>query len=279
MLLRMYLRWAERTRARQPSSTRSPRVRGRHLVGHVHGEGPPRLRPAALRARRAPPGADEPVQRPGQAPDGVRGPEGHAVPGGRPRHRHRRQGPADRHLPVLGRRRPARQRDRLGGAHHPPAHRHRVVVPERAQPAPEQGPGHAGAQGQAGRARAPEARGRARRHPRRAALGGLRVPDPLLRDAAVPDGQGPPLRARDRQRRRRARRRARPVHGGLPALAARVAGSRTDPPAGPTGPDQPRGSGPRGCRGSARNPGNVDRCRPPRPAPPALPTDRRGPPA
>ena len=67
-----------------------------------------------------------------------------AVPRGPVRRgRDRREGPADRHLPVVGRRRPARQRDRLGGAPHPPADRHRRVVPERAQPAPEQGQGHA----------------------------------------------------------------------------------------------------------------------------------------
>ena len=43
--------------------------------------------------------------------------------GGRRRRRHRDRGrrPADRHLPRLGRRRPARQQDRLGRAHHPPA--------------------------------------------------------------------------------------------------------------------------------------------------------------
>ena len=111
------------------------------------------------------------------------------------RHRDRREGPAHRHLPLVGRGWPARQRDRLGGAHHPPADRHRGVVPERAQPAPEQGPGHADPQGQAGRAPARGARGRARRHPGRAALGRLRQPDPLLRAAAVPDGQGPAHRA------------------------------------------------------------------------------------
>ena len=55
------------------------------------------------------------------------------------RDRHRRQGPAHRHLPLFGGRWPARQQDRLGGAPHPPAHRDRGVVPERAQPAPEQG--------------------------------------------------------------------------------------------------------------------------------------------
>ena len=38
----------------------------------------------------------------------------------------------DRHLPRLGRRRPARQQDRLGGAHHPHPDRHRRPVPERA---------------------------------------------------------------------------------------------------------------------------------------------------
>ncbi len=99
------------------------RQRGRHLVGHLPGQRAPRLRPAALRARRAPAGAHVAVQRPGQAPDRLRRAEGHALPRGRARHRDRREGPAHRHLPLVGRRRPARQRDRLGGAHHPPADR------------------------------------------------------------------------------------------------------------------------------------------------------------
>ena len=47
------------------------------------------------------------------------------------------------HLPVVGGGRAARERDRLGGADHPFAHRRGRVVPERAQPASEQGPGHA----------------------------------------------------------------------------------------------------------------------------------------
>ena len=54
---------------------------------------------------------------------------------------------------------------------------------------------------------------------RQAGPGRLGQPDPLLRDAAVPDGQGPPHRGRDRQRRRRVQRRPRPVHGGIPPLA------------------------------------------------------------
>ena len=49
------------------------------------------------------------------------GARGRAGGRGRRRHRDRGRRPADRHLPRLGRRRPARQQDRLGGAHHPPA--------------------------------------------------------------------------------------------------------------------------------------------------------------
>ena len=47
------------------------------------------------------------------------------------------------HLPLLRRRRPARQQDRLRGAHHAPADRHRRRVPGRTLPAqePRQGDG------------------------------------------------------------------------------------------------------------------------------------------
>ena len=48
---------------------------------------------------------------------------------------------------------------------------------------------------------------------------GLGQPDPLLRRAAVPDGQGPAHRGRVEQHRRRARRRRRRVHDRLPAVA------------------------------------------------------------
>ena len=53
--------------------------------------------------------------------------------------------PARRHLPRFRRRRPAHQQDRLGGAHHPPAHQHRRAVPERplAAPQPRRSDGHA----------------------------------------------------------------------------------------------------------------------------------------
>ena len=45
--------------------------------------------------------------------------------------------------------RAGRQHHRLGGAHHPPAHRHRGVLPERALPAAEQGHRDGRAEGQA----------------------------------------------------------------------------------------------------------------------------------
>ena len=60
----------------------------------------------------------------------------------------------DRHLPGAGRRRPARQQDRFGRAHHAPADRDRRAVPERALPAAEQGSGDAHPQEPPDRARA-----------------------------------------------------------------------------------------------------------------------------
>jgi peptide chain release factor 2 len=75
----------------------------------------------------------------------------HAVSRGRlERGRDRREGPAHRHLPLVGRRWPAREQDGLGRAPHPPADGFGGVVPERAQPAPEQGQGDADPRGQVG---------------------------------------------------------------------------------------------------------------------------------
>ena len=63
-----------------------------------------------------------------------------------------------------GRGRPARQQDRLGGAHHPPAQRHRRAVPERALAVGQQGHGDAHAAREAARGRgAPAARRRSTR--------------------------------------------------------------------------------------------------------------------
>ncbi len=85
--------------------------------------------------------------------------------------------------------------------------------PERAQPAPEQGEGDADPRGQADRAGPGRAPGRARRSERRARRQRVGQPDPLVRDGALPVGQGPADELRDGQRRRRPRRGPRRVHG------------------------------------------------------------------
>ena len=117
------------------------RLRGGRLVRRVRGEGPVRLRLPPGRAGRAPPGADEPVQRPGQAPDRLRGARRGADP---PRGRGGGRGGRERHqdgrLPRLRRRRPAHQQDLLGRAPHPPAHRDRRSRARSSAPSSRTGP-------------------------------------------------------------------------------------------------------------------------------------------
>ena len=93
-----------------------------------------------------------------------------------------------------------------------------------AQPAAEPGEGARPAQGDGRRQGRGGAGRRARRHRRQAGPGRLGQPDPQLRAAAVPDGQGPADGDRVGQRDRRARRRHRRVHGGLPPLAPSAQG-------------------------------------------------------
>ena len=99
MLLRMYTA-GPRAGATTSRWTSSPRARRRALLGRVRGQGPLRLRLPAGRAGRAPAGADEPVQRPGQAPDRLRRLRGGADARRRRRlGRHRRQGHQDGRVP------------------------------------------------------------------------------------------------------------------------------------------------------------------------------------
>ena len=126
------------------------------------------------------------------------GARGRAGGRGRRRHRDRGRRPADRHLPRLGRRRPARQQDRLGRAHHPPPERDRRAVPERALAVGQQGHRDEDAAGQAAGARGGQAPRGDRRRARRGPGRQLRLADPLLRPAPVHDGQGPPHLLRGR---------------------------------------------------------------------------------
>jgi peptide chain release factor 2 len=132
-----------------------------------------------------------------------------------------RQRDPHRHLPLLGRRRPARQHHRLGGADHPPAHRHRGdQLGEVAAPEPRHR--HGGAEIAALRAGVAQAH-RGDRGPARG-QGRCRLgqPDPQLRPAALPDGQGSAHRATRPRTPGRARRR--PGRFMAATLAMNVAG-------------------------------------------------------
>ena len=119
----MYLRWAERHRFtteivdQQEGEQAGPQER------HRRGRRPPRLRLAARRARRPPARPDQPVRLPEPAPDDVRPGRGPARGRRRRRDRARLGRDPGRHVPLAGRRRPARQQDRLGGPPDPPPDR------------------------------------------------------------------------------------------------------------------------------------------------------------
>ena len=197
-------------------------LRGRALVGRVHGEGPLRVRLAAGRARRAPAGAHEPVQRAGQAPDRVRR--------ARRSCRSCTRATCDIEIDEADIEMQVYRSSGAGGQHvnmtdsavrltHLPTG---IVVSCQNERSQHQNKDRAM---QMLKAQLADLERQKREDELAAIQGeqqrvGLRQPDPQLRAAAVPDGEGPPHRARDRQRRRRARRRPRPVHGGLPALAA-----------------------------------------------------------
>ena len=100
------------------------------------------------------------------------------------------------------RRRPARQQDRVGDPAHPYPDQYRRGLPERSLAAPQSRPGLADAARQALRSRVEKARreggGRSGGQDRYR----LGPPDPLLRAAALPDGEGPAHRRLDLGHRR-----------------------------------------------------------------------------
>ena len=191
----MYLRWAERHRFHDRDHRPAGGRAGRPQERHRRDPWSARLRLAAGRARRPPARAHQPVRLAEAAPDDVR-PASRSCPRSTTTSRSSSTGThPGRHLSHPGRRRPARQQDRQRGPPHPRPDRHRRPEPERAVADAEQGerdqgpqgaPPGAGPRGEGGGA--PRAQGRARR-------GRLGQPDPELRAAPVPDGQGPAHRA------------------------------------------------------------------------------------
>ena len=145
-LLRMYTRYCRplrlEDRDRQRVGQRTGRLQG---GGGAHGGHTSVVRHAQVRVRRPPRAARARHRNPGpHSHQRLHG--GGAGRAGRGRGHQDQPGRlAHRHLPRQRRRWPAHQQDRLGGAHHPPAHRHRGRMPGRPQPAQQQGAGAQGA--------------------------------------------------------------------------------------------------------------------------------------
>ena len=196
MVLRMEMRWAEQRGFKVELLEASPGEEAGIKSATFRVGGRERLRPV-LAPRRACTGscASQPVRLRQPPPDELRRRRGRAGHRGRRRGRDRRRRPAGRHLPRVGRRRPARQQDRLARCASRTG-RAGIVVQcqnERSQTAePRDGDEDAALQARrAARARAP--RGDRAREGRGAGRQ-LRLADPLLRPAPVHDGQGPPHR-------------------------------------------------------------------------------------
>ncbi len=226
ILLRMYGRWAERRGfgfeidgisegAEAGIMSAEFTITGRYAYGLM-----------TSRARDAPAGADQPVRQPGSPADELR--RGAGVAGdGRPGSRGQRRRHSHGGVPGQWCRRTARQQDVVRGAPDPRADRAGGLVAGGAQPAAEPGEGDEPTAHDDRREDRRRARGRARQHRRPAGAGRLGQSDPLVRRAALPDGERPAHRGRIEQDRGGARRRHRRVHGGLPAVA--TAGGGVNP--------------------------------------------------
>ena len=247
MLMRMYVRWAERQGFKVSVLDLLPgeeagiksvtiEIKGEYAYGYLQG-----------REGRAPAGAHLAVRLAGAA--------AHLVRLGLRLSRHRRHdrgGPArgghpDGRLPRLRGGRAARQQDLVRGAADPHSDRHRGVLPAGAQPGQEQGDRDEDAARRALPAEAGGAGGGprgGRGHQDRQLLG---QPDPVLRLPALHDGQRPPHRAEGERRAAGDGRRPRRIHRGLPE--ARSGGMPRERRRGPL----VRGGGPaRQARRAAR---------------------------
>ena len=209
MLLAHVYALGRKARFQDRISGRDPGRRGRHQIRHHPDQRPQRLWLAEDRGRRAPAGADLAVRFQRAAAHLVL--VGRDLPGGRRQHQDRHQGirRAHRYHALGRRRRPARQQDRIRGAADAYSDRRCGGLPGRplAAQEPRAGLGHAA--GAALRDRTEEARGAGRRRPGRQDRYRLGSPDPLLRAAALSDGEGSAHRRADLGYLRRARRRSR----------------------------------------------------------------------
>ena len=137
MLLRMYTRWAEQHGYKVEYPRGDRRRRGRHQVGDHRDQGPQRLWLAQDRGRRAPAGAHLAVRFQCAAAHVVR--ERDRLSGDRRPHQGRHQGirRARRHDARPGRRRPARQQDRVRDPADPYPDQHRGLLPAGPLAAPQ----------------------------------------------------------------------------------------------------------------------------------------------
>ena len=185
MLLRMYLRWAEREGFQTVITDRLEgegagiksvtfEVNGENAYGLLQSEiGVHRLvRISPVRRQRAPPHVVRFRLR---------------LPADRRRNQNRYQAgrSAHRHFPRFRRGRPARQHDGFGGAHHALPDRHRGAVPERALAAQEPRQRHEAVARAPLRARTGEEARRDAQDRRLQAGNQLRQPDPQLRAGAL----------------------------------------------------------------------------------------------
>ena len=228
MLLRMYLRWAERegldVEVDETLFGEEAGIKSATFI--VHGTNAYGLLSAERGVHRLV--RISPVRRAEAPAHVVRQPRRDPAARARRRggHRDRPEGPADRRLPLDGPGRTVREHDGLRRADHAPADRDHRRVSERAVAAAEPRRRDADPEGAAGRADARGAAGEAGEPARRAQGDRLRLADPLLRARAVPDGEGPPDRPRDRRRRPRPRRRPRRADRGRAPAPGGGAGAR-----------------------------------------------------
>ncbi len=198
MLMRMYLRWAERhgypTEVYETSYAEEAGLKSATFAVKVpYAYGTLSVESGTHRLVRI-----SPFDNQGRRQTSFAGVEVLPVDGADRPHRHPGERDPRRRLPLLRPGWTERQHHRLGGAADPHPDRHRRHLPEREVAAAEQGLRDAGAPGPAAGAQAPGGAGQAGQVPRqrRRLLG---RPDALVRAAPVPDGQGSANRVRDRQ--------------------------------------------------------------------------------